>query len=128
MKLHEIKHISIVSEGMVEPNLMLSIQNIIKRGHADNNFEFLCLARVIQLLKCGDLYRNSNPLFDGNFSTSKELLDHLRVMPPTEIKDLAEKLLSVLQLKDADVLSSYEHPTQEYLTWLKLFTAREAND
>lgn len=129
MKLHEIaKERPLIKEGMVEPNLMMSVENIIKRGHADNTFEYICVARLLQLIKNGNFYKNSNPLFDGNLSTSKELLDHLKAMPAKEMKSLAEKLWGALQLKDKDALAYLANPTQEQIAWLKLFTSREAND
>jgi hypothetical protein len=130
MKLFQItKPNPIINEGgFVEPNLMMSVQNICKRGRADNHFEFMVIARLLQLLKLGEFYKNSNPLFDGNISTSKEILDHLRALPPAEMTAIAMKLLGLLQIKDKDSLYAYSNPTQEYLEWLKLFTAREANE
>jgi len=130
MKIHEIaKANPIINEsGFVEPNLMMSIQNIVQRGRADNHFEFLVVARLLQLLKLGEFYKTSNPLFDGNISTSKEVLDHLRALPPTEMTAIAMKLLELLRVKDKDALYALANPAQEYLEWLKLFTSREAND
>ena len=130
MKIHEIaKPIPIISEGgFVEPNLMMSVRNIIQRGRADNTFEFMIVARLLQLLKNGEFYKNSNPLFDGNMSTSKEVYDHLKALPPDEMVALASKLWELLQVKDIDKLYALANPTQEALEWIKLFTSREAND
>ena len=129
MKIHEIAKVRpIFSEGVVEPNLMLSVRNIIQRGRADNTFEYIVVARLLQLLKHGDFYKTSNPIFEPNLTTSKQVLDHLRALPPAEMKAIAEKLWGLLQVKDEDALYAYANPTQEYLEWLKLFTSREAND
>lgn len=128
MKICEISRPAISQGNFVEPNLMMSVQNIVNRGRADNHFEFLIVARLLQLLKMGEFYKNSNPLFDGAFSTSKELLDHLRALPPAEMTAIATNLLGLLQVKDLDLLHSFANPAQEYLEWLKLFTSREAND
>jgi len=129
MKLHEItKARPVIKEGFVEPNLLLSIQNIIKRGRADNTFEYICVARLIQLLHNGDFYKTSNPIFDGNLSTSKELLDHLKALPAPAMKKLAEKLWDILQIKDNDVLSTLANPNQEYLEYLAFICRQEAND
>ena len=129
MKIYEIASRPVISHGnFVEPNLLMSVQNIVQRGHADNHFEFLVVARTLQLLKMGEFYKNSNPLFDGAFSTSKEILDHLRALPPAEMTALASKLLQLLQVKDLDMLYSLANPAQEYLEWIKLVTSREAND
>lgn len=129
MKLYEISKPTIFNEGgFVEPNLMMSVANIIRRGRADNHFEFMVVARLLQLLKLGEFYKNSNPLFDGNISTSKEVLDHLRALPPVEMMAIASKLWELLQIKDRDALYAYANPTQEYLEWIKFVTSREAND
>jgi hypothetical protein len=129
MKLHEIaKARPVIKEGMVEPNLMMSVQNIINRGRADNHFEYICVARLIQLLHDGNFYKTSNPIFDGNLSTSKELLDHLRALPPAEMKELAEKLWIILQIKDKDALADLANQNQEYLEYLAFIRSREAND
>lgn len=128
MKIRDFYKPVINEGGFVEPNLMMSIQNVVKRGYADNNFEFMVLARLLQLLKLGEFYKNSNPLFDGNISTSKEILDQLRSLPHNEISAIATKLLSLLHIKDEDLLYSYANPTQEYLEWIHLLTSREAND
>lgn len=128
MKICEISRPAISQGNFVEPNLMMSVQNIVSRGHADNHFEFMIVARLLQLLKMGEFYKNSNPLFDGAFSTDKGLLDHLRALPPAQMAALAMKLLGLLQVKDLDLLHSFANPAQETIEWLKLFAAREAND
>ena len=129
MKIHEIaKQRPLISEGQVEPNLMLSVRNIIQRGRADNTFEYIVVARLLQLLKHGDFYKTSNPIFEPNLTTSKEVLDHLRALPPAEMVAIATKLWGLLQVKDQDSLNSYANQAQEYIEWLKWFTVREAND
>ena len=128
MKIFEIKPVKVISEGAVEPNLMLSIRNIINRGKADNTFEFVCVARVLQLLKAGTLFASSNPLFDPNLSTSKELMDLLRSLPPGEMVAIAIKLWEILQNLNRDQIDSYANTSCGYTDWIKLYTAREAND
>lgn len=128
MKLSEITGRVIIGEGQVEPNLMMSISNVINRGFANNTFEFICIARLIQLLRNGDFFKTSNPIFDGNLSTSKELLDHLKSLEPDDIKAIAERLWGSLQIKDNDTLNKLSNPAVNYIEWLKLYTSREAND
>jgi hypothetical protein len=129
MKLHEIKNNPIITEGgFVEPNLLMSIKNIINRGRADNTFEYMVVARLLQLIKNGEFYKNSNPVFDSNMSTSKEVMDHLRALPPADMVAIAQKLWGALQVKDKDLLYALANPTQEYMTWIKLYQAHEAND
>lgn len=121
MKLHEIK----INEGRVEPNLMLSIRNIMLKGKVDNHFEFMIITRVLQMLKNGTFWNTSN-VMDSNLSTSKVLIDYLRALPQIDILFIVTKIWDLLQLKDQDL--SYYNPEQDSLDWIKLFTAREAND
>lgn len=129
MKIYEIaKQRPIINEGVVEPNVMLSVRNIIQRGRADNTFEYIVVARLLQMLKHGEFYKTSNPIFEPNLTTSKAVLDHLRSLPPAEMVAIATKLWGMLQVKDQDMLYNYANPEQEYMEWLKWFQTREAND
>jgi hypothetical protein len=129
MKIHEIAQARLINEGgVVEPNVMMSVANIIRRGRADNHFEYMVVARLLQFLKMGEFYKNSNPLFDSNVSTSKEVIDMLRALPPAEMTALAIRLYDLLQTKDRDALYALRNPTQEYLEYLKFLQSREAND
>ena len=129
MKLYEIaKQGKIVSEGQVEPNVMMSVQNVVNRGFANNVFEFLVITRLLQLIKIGDFYKTSNPIFDGNISTSKEIMDHLKALPHDQLKGIATKLWNLLQIKDQDALSHLANPDQETTAWLTLFHTKEANE
>jgi len=114
--------------GQVEPNVMLSIANIMRRGGKNvNHFEYMVVARLIQMLKTGQFYKQDNSLFHP-FSTSKEILDLLRDMPPAEIASIAGRLWELLQIKDQDKLYALANPTQEYLTYMKWLHSREADD
>lgn len=130
MKIHEfVPNRTLISEGVVEPNALLSIRNVLRDGGKNpNTFQFLVMARFLQLLKAGTFYRESNPVFEPNMTTSKEMLDLLRAMSPDELTQVAAKLLDVLSLKDADKFALLCNPAQEYATWLRWVTAREAND
>lgn len=114
--------------AMVEPNVMMSIKNICSRGGKNPNlFELISVCRLLQTLKDGSFYQQSNP-FEVNMSTSKELLDLLRAMTPEQLCDTATKLLGLLELKDRDAFAGFANPTQEYASWIKWVHAREATD
>lgn len=128
MKIYEIAAPRIMSEGgMVEPNTLMSIQNIVKRGGANNHFEFLVMTRLLQMLKNGSFYRETNP-FESDMSTCGELIFSLREMEPAKLAKIAEELLKMLEVKDADVFAKYCCPDMGYEEWIKLVTAREANE
>lgn len=111
-----------------DPNVLLSIRNVCKReGKNPNTFELVAICRMLQMLKDGTFYKQSNP-FESNLSTSKELLDILRNMDPSDLCSIAKKLDELLAIKDADAYYNLANPTQEYLIWLNWVRAREAND
>lgn len=113
--------------AMVEPNVMLSIANIAKNGKASNTFEYVMLARMLQYLKLGILYKQSNP-WEVNITTSPELLALLKTMPDKDVAQVAQRMHEVLTTKNRDDLYYLVNPAQEYLTWLKWVHSREADD
>ena len=127
MKLYEIKHLY---EGKVDPNFKMSIENIIRRGSANNTFEFIALARIIQMQVDGSLYASGNYL-DSNLSTSKELLDTLRALPADKMMILAAQLLNVLNSIDSGNAVCCTAPaiaSKSYAEYIDLCTRKEAND
>lgn len=125
MKLLEITKSKLVNEGMVEPNVLFSIRNVVARGKATNQFEFLVMTRLLQLLKNGQFYNNLTDPIQGSMSTSKELIDILRAMKPEEITKVATTLLGFLE--GANGLQCC-NPEQSYMDWIKLFTHRDATE
>ena len=117
----------LISEGHVDPNVMLSLQNIIKGGQARETMQFIVLARLIEFFKNGYLYKTNN-FYDPFLSTSGEMMQQLRALKPDEQVELAKKLLALAEIKDKDLLYSYVNPTQETLLWIQWATKREAND
>lgn len=112
----------------VDPNTLLSLQNVCQRGGKNpNTFELLSICRLLQTLKNGSFYKQTNP-FEVNMSTSKELMDILRGMKPEDLCSIASKLNSLLAVKDADAYYALANPTQEYLMWLQFVQGREANE
>lgn len=128
MKLTELKYDALLAEGRVDPNVLLSLDNLIAtQGTKSNTFQLLVIARMAAALKLGYFYKESNP-WESLHSVSKDLMDMLRALPPAELCALACKLREVLEVKDKDLLYTYANPTQETMSWIKWATAREAND
>jgi len=128
MKINDISPSKYVKEGMVEPNVLLSIRNVCVRGKATNTFEFMMMARLLQMLKDGCFFTEYNP-FESNMSTDKETLDTLRAMPDEIIAKIATKLWDLLQIKDQSKFAGYAAPSGDYLQWVLSFaTAKEATD
>lgn len=113
---------------MADPNVLMSIKNVCQRGGKNpNTFELVAICRMLQMLKNGTFYKQSNP-FEVNLSTSKELMDILRAMKPEDLCKVAGKLSELLAVKDADAYYNLANPTQEYLMWLQWVHSREADD
>jgi hypothetical protein len=117
----------LITEGRVDPNVLLSLQNIIKQGQARETMQFIVLARLIEFFKNGYLYKTNN-FYDPFLSTSGEMLKQLRGLKPEEQVELAKKMLELAEIKDKDLLYSFVNPTQETLLWIQWATKREAND
>jgi hypothetical protein len=106
----------------------MSIQNVVNRqGKKPNTFELLMLARLLQMLKDGCFYKNSNP-WEVDLSTSKLVLDQLRALQPPELLTVAAKVLALLSVKDQDKFARLTSPEQDFEAWLRLMTQAEAND
>lgn len=127
MKLIELTTpTGIFTEGMVEPNVLLSVRNIVERGKATNTFEYIVMARLLQMLKHGTFYKEANPL-EVNMSTSKDVLDTLRNLSDQDMTGVAKIVYDLLLIKDRDAYRDLINPDQDFSAWIKLATSREAN-
>lgn len=117
----------LIAEGRVDPNALLSLEQIIKGGKATETMQFIVLARLIEFFKSGRFYKETN-FYDPFLSTSGELLKQLRALKPDEQVELATKLRAMCDIKDKDFLYTYVNPNQEALMWIQWATKREAND
>ena len=128
MKLTQLYHgKQLIAEGRVDPNVLLSLDNIIKSGKAVETMQFIVMARLVEFFKSGRFYKETN-FYDPFLSTSGELLKQLKGMKPEDQVELAKKLRAMCEIKDKDVLYSYVNPTQEAMLWIQLVTKREATD
>ncbi len=127
MKLTDLKRHSL-SEGRVDANVLLSLDNLIAtNGTKSNTFQLLMLARIVASLKLGYFYKETNP-WESLHSVSKDLMDTLRALPAEELLALTMRVRELLEIKDKDLLYTYANPTQEVTSWIKFVTSREAND
>jgi len=120
-----------LAEGRMDPNVVLSLQNVVKAGKITNTFEKICMARLLEFFKNGNFYRggtNENNFFDPFVSTSKDLLDTIAHLEAKDAVALASKLLEMCYIKDRDLLASYCNATQENIMWINWVTKREANE
>jgi len=124
MKLEHIAP-SKLAEGRVDPHILLTIQHAAM-GRRPNTFTFIVMARLLELLRLGQFYKEAN-FHEVTVSTPKDVLDALRVMDSPELIKLAGRLHSLLDLKNKDELYTYANPTQEAITYLKWVTSKEAN-
>jgi hypothetical protein len=124
----KIEHIapSKLAEGRVDPHILMSLQQVANGGKP-NTFTFIVMARLLELLKLGQFYKQAN-FHEVTVSTPKDVLDSLRVMDMETLVPLAQRLMGLLDMKNKDELYTYANPTQETLTWLKWVTSKEAND
>lgn len=127
MKLTQLYSNHLITEGRVDPNVLLSLDQIIKAGKASETMQFIVLARLVEFFKSGRFYKETN-FYDPFLSTSGDLLKQLKGLKPEEQVELATKLRALCDVKDKDLLYSYVNPTQEALTWIQWATKREAND
>ncbi len=127
MKLTDLKRHSL-SEGRVDANVLLSLDNLIAtNGTKSNTFQLLMLARIVASLKLGYFYKETNP-WESLHSVSKDLMDTLRALPAEELLALTMRVRELLEIKDKDLLYTYANPTQEVTSWIKFVASREAND
>lgn len=115
-----------LAEGRVDPHILLSIQQAAQ-GWKPNTFTFIVMARLLELLRLGQFYKEPN-FFEVTVSTPKPVLDHLKTLDQATLTQLAQRLMGLLDSKNQDELYTYANPTQEQMTWLKWVTSKEAND
>ena len=134
MKLKELKNISLLKEGRVDPNVLLSISNIIKNNKVTDSFQYLMLYRIIEMIKFGKFYNEpnfyrtpaTNPLV--NIPTQVEILNTLRSMTQPDLVLLSTKFYEMLISKNLDELSSYCNVNQGLMDWINFVNSKEAID
>lgn len=127
MKLTDLNS-SPLLEGRVDPNVLLSIDNLIAtQGTKVNTFQLLMVARIVAGLKGGYFYKDNN-YWESLYSVSSEMMNMLRAMPPEELFGLAVSIRDVLEIKDKDTLYTYANPEQETLSYMKWLLSRKRAD
>lgn len=127
MKLTDLNS-SPLLEGRVDPNVLLSIDNLIAtQGTKTNTFQLLMVARIVAGLKGGYFYKDNN-YWESLYSVSSEMMNMLRAMPPEELFGLAVSIRDVLEIKDKDTLYTYANPEQETLSYMKWLLSRKRAD
>lgn len=127
MKLSELT----ITEGRVEPNALYSVRNVMMRGgKSPNTFELIVMARYLTLLQGGGFCSDANVVWNSNVTTCPVLLNALRELPADELTQIAAKLYQAMTAFDqGSVMDCFTgSPGVDPLYWIKLATAREAND
>jgi len=127
MKLTDVKK-KPLTEGRVDPNVLMSIGNIIKNGKMTDHFQVAMLARFIEMMKHGEFYKQPNWWEWQNLPTPKQVIDVLRGLPDDVMTDFAKQVYTLLTMKDQDKFYQYVNPTQELLSWIYWVARREATD
>ena len=136
MKLYELKRelFLVLKEGRVDPNVLLSISNIIKNGKANDMFQYLMMYRIIEMLKYGDFCKNANFYMTPNnyeqvmIPTQVEIISLLKSLPAETMVQLATKFHNLLSSKNVDELSQYMNINQSVIDWINYVIRKEAND
>ena len=131
MKLGQVKKVTAaisLNEGRVDPNVLMSIRNIVRDGRMTDHFQVAMLTRIIEMMKSGQFYKEPNFWEVQRLPTPKETIDTLRALPDDVMRDFAQKVYEMLLEKDQDKFYQYVNPTQELLSWIYWVARREAND
>lgn len=126
MKLTDLTHVAVLTEGRVDPNALMALQCVADSGKFSNKFEELVVAKFGQLVKDGTFWQVADPLYTNSTSVNVSFLSTLRGLPPEELKKLTAYIYSVACSKNGTALDCCS--TMSTYDWIKLYTAREAND
>jgi hypothetical protein len=114
-----------VYDRMIEPNMLLSLQNLNRRqGKGANTGELVFVCQLLQLIALGELALGASPIEDY-LPISKPLLDELRKLKPAELHKLTTALLKIVQ---APAIVIPIDPVKSAIDWMRYFQAREATD
>lgn len=130
MKLHELNQVplhSMLSEGRVDVNVLMSIRNIIRDGKITDHFQTAMLARIVEMMKTGQFYKETNFWEWQRLPTPKEIIDTLRALPPEVLVPFIQKVYDTLLMKDQDKFYQFVNPTQELLTWIYAVSGVDAS-
>lgn len=118
---------ALLSEGRVDPNVMLSIRNVIRDGKITDHFQTGMLARIVEMMKTGQFYKETNFWEWQRLPTPKEIIDTLRALPSDVLVPFVQKVYEALLVKDQDKFYQFVNPTQELLTWIYVVAGVDAS-
>jgi hypothetical protein len=124
MKLHEITFLNNISliEGHVDPNILMSIDNIIKNGKVTDNMQNVYMAKIIEALKYKNFQRISNW---NEIETPAKIMQYVKKLPAHEAVELAKKFKEILYIKDEDILNKFYDPTLEMAAWQRFILSHQ---
>jgi hypothetical protein len=120
MKLNEIiptNQSPLITEGHVDPNTLMSLDNIIRDGKVTDTMQNLYLAKMIEMLKFNNFQRISNW---NEIQTPSKIMTFVKNLPASEAVEMAKKFKELLYVKDLDLLNKFYNPQLELAMWQKL--------
>ncbi len=118
MKLSEIKQLA---EGRVDPNVLMSIDNIVKAGKITSRTQYINLAKIIMMLRAGVFFKSAN-WFETQVPA--DLVSQVRDFPEDQLVQLAKEFQQKLFIKDQDFLNKCQaHQELNMLDWVRYVTA-----
>lgn len=123
--MHDEKKIvreSIITEGHVDINVLMSIDNIIKNGKVTDTMQRVYMARIIEMLKYHDFQKINNW---NEVETPASIMEYVKALPDDEAVQLAEKFKEILYVKDLDTLNKFYDPKLELAMWQKFILAAQ---
>jgi hypothetical protein len=124
MKLREViptNQISL-SEGQVDPSILMNMDNIIRDGKVTNNMQNIYMARMIEMLKFGNFQKTSNW---NEVETPASIMQYVKKLPAHEAVELAKRFKEILYVKDLDLLNKWYDPKLEMAAWQKFILAAQ---
>lgn len=112
-----------LDEGMVDPHLLMMMDDILNKKQVTNRFAYVMIAKLVEMLKHGDLYKRTNL---NEVCTPAEIIAYIRAMPIDELMPLVTQLREMLFVKDQDLLNRCANSTQPLADWIRYVS--KAND
>ena len=106
------KHI--INEGRVDPNVLMSVDNIIRDGGITNGYQITIMSKIIETIKLGDFYTLSNW---NEVTSPSDILTYVKNLPAETIVQMAIQFKVMLQTKDTLSISRYCNPQMALTDW-----------
>ena len=117
----------LLKEGFVDIHVQMAINNVLKHGKVTDTFQYIAIARMIEIVKCGYLYFAGN-FFEPTISTSKVVLDELKALDSEKLICIVNNLNQLILSRNEELAQAYCNKTQSITDWLNYVYSREVNE